>query len=386
MVTAEPVRIIDVDTHISEPADLWTSRVSVKKWGDQVLHVKRDERRGGLGWFIGDEFIAAAPAAAMAGWKEPPPNNPPSYEDAHQGAFNPVERLRLMDEEGIYAHVLYPNVAGFGSGRFLKLKDPELMLESARAYNDFAIEWAAPGKGRLVPLCVLPFWDVDASVKEMHRAKALGHKGVIFTSEPDDFDLPMLADPHWNPIWAAAQDLQMPVNFHIGSGDLSSRRKQFKGNGRHANFAASGVGLFINNAYAVMEIIFSGICHRFPNLKFVSVESGIGWIPFLLEAMDWQWLGSGVREEHPEYDLLPSEYFKRQVYACFWFETTAPQRLLDVIGHKNVLFETDFPHPTSLFPPETAREHIERCMAGQPEAVRRAVFHDNAAELYHLDF
>ena len=384
MVNAEPLRVIDVDTHISEPPDLWTSRVS-KKWGDQVLHVKWDERLNGLAWFIGDERIAAAPSVAMAGWKLPPPSNPPTYEDAHPGAYDAVERLKLMDEEGIYAHLLYPNVGGFGSGRFLKLKDPALMLESVRAYNDFAVDWSVPGKGRLVPLCVLPFWDVEESVKELRRAANLGHKGVIFTSQPHVFDQPMLADPHWNPVFATAQDLRLPVNFHIGSADLSVLNG-YKGNGRQANFAKGSVALFLDNAHAVMEIIFGGLCSRFPDLKFVSVESGIGWVPFLLEAMDWQFLGSDVRSERPDLDLLPSEYFRRQIYACFWFEDTAPRRLLDVIGYKNVLFETDFPHPTSLYPPQTVIEHLESCMEGQPEHVRRAVLHDNAAELYHLDF
>src|SRR5262249_45810919 len=110
MTTTEPLRIIDVDTHISEPPDLWTSRVSVQKWGDLVLHVKWDEKMKGLAWFIGDERVAAAPSIAMAGWKEPPPSNPPTYEDAHPGAYDAVERLKLMDEEQIYAHILYPNV------------------------------------------------------------------------------------------------------------------------------------------------------------------------------------------------------------------------------------------------------------------------------------
>jgi predicted TIM-barrel fold metal-dependent hydrolase len=109
-------------------------------------------------------------------------------------------------------------------------------------------------------------------------------------------------------------------------------------------------------------------------------------VPFLLEAMDWQFIGGAVRDERPDLDLLPSEYFRRQIYACFWFESTAPRRLLDVIGYKNVLFETDFPHPTSLYPAKTVREHVAACLAEQPEEVRRAVLHDNAAELYHLDF
>jgi hypothetical protein len=81
-----------------------------------------------------------------------------------------------------------------------------------------------------------------------------------------------------------------------------------------------GVSFFLANARTIAQLVTGGICHRFPTLNFVSVESGVGWIPFALSALDWQWKNCGVREEHPEYDLLPSEYFQRQIYGCFWFE------------------------------------------------------------------
>ena len=138
-----------------------------------------------------------------------------------------------------------------------------------------------------------PFWDVDLCVDEMRRAAERGHKGVLMTSQPDVFDFPRLSDPHWDPVWAQAQDLGLSVNFHIGSGDLTAIRDTEVHNGRQAAFAKATVQFFLDNSNAVMDIIFSGICHRFPDLKFVSVESGIGWLPFLLEAMDWQWVNSG---------------------------------------------------------------------------------------------
>ena len=101
----------------------------------------------------------------------------------------------------------------------------------------------------------------------------------------------------------------------------------------------------ISAAATWRPLLFGGVCARFPELMMVSVESGVGWLPALLETFDWQWGNSGVVAEHPEYDLLPSEYFRRQIYGCFWFER---QSAIDAIVRypDNFLYETDFPHPT----------------------------------------
>jgi len=338
----ERIKVIDSDTHVSEPEDLWTSRVS-SKWGNLVPHVELDQETGKDFWYFGGERFQTAAGPAMAGWREFPPSHPPRLADADPGCWNPVERLKRMDEYGLHAQVIYPNAGGFGSGRFLSLKEPELMLDCVRAYNDFLTDWCNTDAQRLVPIMAVPFWDVEASVKEIQRCAKLGHRGVLFTNEPHTFNMPLLADPHWNPIWATAQDLGLTINFHIGSGDLSQLRGGFQGNGRQANYAKQTVMIFLDNSRGISEVIISGICHRYPKLNIVSVESGIGWVPFLLEALDWQWLNSGVREEHPEYDLLPSEYFKRQVYACFWFERGSARAAIDLIGADNFLYETDFP-------------------------------------------
>ena len=164
----------------------------------------------------------------------------------------------------------------------------------------------------------------------------------------------------------------------------------FPGNGYHANYAKGTVQLFLNNNDAVMEVISSGICHRHPKLNVVSVESGIGWVPFLLEAFDWQWLNSGVHEEHPEYDLLPSEYFKRQIFACFWFEQQSAIDAIRSVGADSFLYETDFPHPTSMSPgpksyAEKPKDFIEQTLSVLTEEERKKVLRDNAARLYHVD-
>ncbi len=123
---------------------------------------------------------------------------------------------------------------------------------------------------------------------------------------------------------------------------------------------------------------------RYPDIKFVSVESGIGWIPFALEALDYQFLGNRVQEERPDLDMLPSEYFARNIYACYWFEQIAPRRLIDKVGADKIMFETDFPHPTSLYGDEV-HERIKAGLGDCDEEVRRKILWDNGQKLYKVE-
>ena len=180
----ERFRVIDTDTHITEPADLWTSRVS-SKWGDRVPHIRQ------LGtkdvWMVGDKIVGAPGAYSVAGFDGTIPDFPDGYADIHPSMLEPRARLAHMDREGIYAQVLYPNVGGFGSGAFLKLEEPELMLECLRAYNDFLADWTSADPRRLVPVMAMPFWDVQACVREIERSAAKGHRAVLFCGQPQLF-------------------------------------------------------------------------------------------------------------------------------------------------------------------------------------------------------
>ncbi|HVN84377.1 MAG TPA: amidohydrolase family protein [Candidatus Binatia bacterium] len=383
--------VIDVDTHIIEPPDLWTSRVSVEKWGDAVPHVVADPASGVDIWVTGSTVLQPAAIAAQAGHPKFPPDHPKNLAEARPETWQIGPRLERMDAAGVRTQILYPNVVGFGGGRFLSMNDPALTLACTRAYNDFLAEWASAAPGRQVPMMALPFWDLDLSLAEMRRAAALGHKGIVFTSEPHAWGQPRLVEPHWNPLFAQAQEMGLPINFHIGSGGWVDRGA-FEGAGKHANFARLAVLLFVANAQAITDVIYGGVCHRFPTLNFVSVESGVSWLPFLIQALDWQWMNFGVHKEHPEYTLLPSEYFARQIYGCFWFERGQPlESAVAYLGADNVLFETDFPHPTCMSPGEATyatepREYIEKhLMPNFSEEVLKKLLHDNAARVYHLD-
>jgi predicted TIM-barrel fold metal-dependent hydrolase len=377
-------RVIDVDTHITEPPDVWTSRVS-SKWGDKVPHI---ERLGGSDvWMINGQPSTPPGIVTMAGFDGTIPDFRPTFEELPPAAYDAKARLAFMDEERIWAQVLYPNVGGFGSGAFLALQEPALMLECVQAYNDFLLEWTSEDPNRLVPVMATPFWDVDASVAEIERCAALGHKAVLFTSEPQAFGQPALHHKHWDPIWATAQDAGLSISFHIGSGSMEELIRDGGDIGTRANFGRVSSILFISNSKCFADIIFSGICHRYPKLNFVSVESGVGWVPSALEAMDWQWRNGGIHTEHPEYDLLPSEYFRRQIYSCFWFEENV-EHVIEQYPD-NIFYETDYPHPTSMSPgPQTPAEHpgvyADRVLGPLPDATLSKVLHESAARIYQV--
>jgi predicted TIM-barrel fold metal-dependent hydrolase len=388
------IKIIDTDTHVVEPPDLWTSRASAKH-RDLVPHVRWDEASQDDAWYVNGERVSAVGTPGKVGWDEWPPNHPPTYEDTQPYTRNAVDRLAYMDEHGIHGQILYPNVALFNSGTIMGYDDQLLALECNRIYNDWLTDWASEAPDRLLPVMTLPFWDMDATLAEMERCAGLGHRGIVFSQDPAAFGLPPLASTHWDPMWASAQEKGLAVNFHVGTGDISSIRSRgftsgAENVGKHASYAIMGIGFFVANGRTIAQLTAGGVCHRFPDLNFVSVESGIGWIPFVLEALDWHWVNTGAHVEHPEYDLMPSEYFKRQIYGCFWFERESALHAIDQIGVDNLLFETDFPHPTGMNPgPKTIAieptEYIRQTFSSLPDEDVRKILHDNAARIYHLD-
>ncbi len=377
--------VIDVDTHITEPGDLWTSRLPAK-FKDRAPRIVRDPETGVETWRIGDSsaFIPVG-FTAVAGWPEPFPAAPKNMDEVPKAAYDASARLEYMDRVGIWAMAIYPNVGGFGSQAFLDLKDPELMLACVRAYNDFLIDWISPDPRRFIPILATPFWDVAASVAEIERAAKIGHKGVLFSGTPQSHGMPILASRHWDPIWEAANACDLPVSFHIGTGTFDDgftpERIGTTGAGCTNGFTA--ISLFLDNGKQLTDLLFSGVLPRYPDLKFLSVESGIGFIPFILEAADYTFEYGQVRREHPEFELKPSEYFARQVYGCYIFEEHAPRELLDSIGADNVLFETDYPHPVCLY--GNVREKIDGGLGSVSEEARRKVLFENAAKLYGIE-
>jgi predicted TIM-barrel fold metal-dependent hydrolase len=233
----------------------------------------------------------------------------------------------------------------------------------------------------------LPIWDVDACLEEMTRCAELGHKAINFGIRVENIGLPPARSGHWDRLFAQAQDYELPLVFHIGFNVLTENETKNFEMTDSTDFVKNTALFTLGNAYDITEVIMSGLAHRFPRLNFVSIESGFGYVPYLLENLDWQFLNLGVPAQKPDW-LMPSEYFRRQMYAAFWFEQN-----LDLQIHlypDNVMFSSDFPHPTSLSPGPgsiavTPRETIERNLARVPDDIRRKLIHDTAKRVYHLD-
>lgn len=377
---------IDADTHITEPGDVWTSRLPSRFQDDAPRMIRRDD--GMDVWqFGGAARQIPVGATALAGWPEPFPSIPRNLDECAPGAYDASARLAYMDEIGAWAMALYPNIGGFGSETFLGLKDPELMLACVRAYNDWLIEWIEPDPRRFVPVMATPFWDVDATVKEIQRCAGLGHRAILFTAAPQDFDMPFLGDAHWNPIWAAAQDVDLPISLHIGSGDFQDQLMQpgrFAAHGIGPSTVSGSMSILLANAIQMMDIVMSGILPRNPKLRMVSVESGIGWLPFVREALDHGFDYANCSQEKPEFTKHPSDYMREQIWSCTFFEEFSTNHLLDEIGTDRVLFETDYPHPICLYGTEV-REKIDAAFGELDPNTRERVLFGNAADLYSVE-
>jgi predicted TIM-barrel fold metal-dependent hydrolase len=383
----ERYAVADADSHIIEPADLWTSRIS-PKWGDLIPHVRFHERRQEDIWYIGDKRLYGAGAFAQAGWPEFPPSHPKRLSEALPAAVDPHERLKYMDEAGVYYQLMYPNILGFHSHVFLNKMPRELATECVRAYNDWVTEFCSADSRRLIPMMMLPFWDVDESVAEMRRAYEMGHKGVLFAARYDKAGFPRLIDDYWEPVLGQAQEMGLSMNFHVGFLATDDDLKGAVDQSQKLDFTMESALVLLGNAQNITEVIASGVCHRYPDLNFVSVENGAGWLPFLGEAMDWQWLNVGAHKEYPE-RLLPSEYLRRQIYGMYWFEKKSVRAVIDELAD-NLMFETDFPHATSLSPGPASespspRVVMEESLAGISEDIIAKVLQGTATRLYNLE-
>jgi predicted TIM-barrel fold metal-dependent hydrolase len=305
-------------------------------------------------------------------------------EMVHRASFESEARTEMLDVLGIHAQIMYPNVAGFGNQNFLKSADNELRLLSVSIYNDALAEFQEDTGQRVFGMALLPWWDLEASVAEVKRAHSNGLRGIVTCANPEEAGMPDMATSDWNPVWEVCSELNMPINFHIGS---SKGNLDFFGNapwpsfGAERKLAVGSANLFMGNARTVGNLIYSGVPERFPELKFVSVESGIGWLPFFLEVLDHQ-MYETAPHELSELSILPSEYFKRQFYGCFWFEKSTIKPTIDFLGNQSVMFETDFPHPTCLYPRDD--DSLHAALEGLSNDDIQAIFQDNAASLYNI--
>lgn len=383
-------KVIDTDTHFTEPHDLWTSRAPAAL-KDRVPQVKQID--GKRSWVIDGNVVIGA-GANPSSTIDTRGNKWPgleflthSIEECHPASYNIKERVKLMDKLGISAQIMYPNVLGFGGQQTAKV-DAVLRAACVQIYNDAMADIQKESGNRIFPMALLPWWDPKAAAAEADRIHGLGLRGVNINSDPhthkglDGQQLPNLGNPFWDPMWDACTGLDLPVNFHIGASDASMDwlgSQYWPGLEFDLAMGIGGAMMFINNGRVMANLIYSGLLDRYDKLKFVSVESGIGWIPFILEALDMQYTETGANVQ--KLRRMPSEYFADHFLATFWFERKNLATTIRQVGIENVMFETDFPHPICLYP----IDDVAKALDDFNEEEINTVLSGNAARVYKID-
>ncbi|MCW2621198.1 MAG: amidohydrolase, partial [Frankiales bacterium] len=210
-------QIVSVDDHVIEHPRVWLDRLPAK-YADVAPRIERDER--GADWWIyeGEQAGNFALNAVAGKPKQDFGMDPRSYDDMLVGCYDIKQRLADMDIEGVHAELCFGNMGGFAGSTFAKSKDLELANACVTAYNDFILdEWCAYAPDRQIPLVYVPYWDVPATVKEIHRTAAKGARSFTFPELPDRIGLPSWHTDHWDPVLAAAQETDMPLSIHFGS-------------------------------------------------------------------------------------------------------------------------------------------------------------------------
>jgi predicted TIM-barrel fold metal-dependent hydrolase len=368
----DDVQIVSVDDHVVEHGNVWLDRVPAK-FGDAIPRVV--EVDGREMWRYEGRMYPTIGLNAVAG-KDPKDfgMEPVRFDEMIPGCYDVAARVRDMDLDGVHAQMCFPSFPGFAGSTFLNATDKDLAAACVSAWNDFILdEWSAAAPGRFVPMVLVPFWDVAASIAEIERVAAKGAKAITFTESPHGLGLPSYHSGHWDPMLAAAQDADLPLCLHFGSGGVPTFAPD-------APFAVA-IALFATNAqFATVDLLLSPVFHKFPRLRVALSEGGIGWIPYVLERTDYTW------ERHRWYtgvnkDVRPSDLFADHIFGCF-IEDHAGLAMRDLIGVGNIMFEGDYPHSDSNFP--ASREKLTGSLASVADADARLIAEGNARRVFNF--
>jgi len=396
---AEFPKIISVDDHVIEPANLWQDRIP-SKYKDVAPRIVRQPMPD-VEYVGGKLTIKEGSEGTMADWwlyedlKRPllrvdsavgvPRDDVTmsgiTYDDMRPGSFDQKARLADMDVADLEASLCFPTFPRFCGQTFTEAKDKDLALLCVEAYNDWMVEeWCGGSGGRLIPLIIVPLWDAHLAAAEVRRNAERGVRAVCFSEIPPFLGLPSIHDPdnYWDPFFQACDETSTVVNMHIGSSS------KMPSTSTDAPAAVGSSLTHINAELSMTDFLFSGLFERFPNLKVAYSEGQIGWIPYLLHRMDTVWEDNrgwgGVADKVPN---PPSSYFGDHVYGCF-FDDPNGMKLIEEIGADNVTYESDYPHSDSTWP-KTADIAKEQ-MAGLTDEQRYKVLRGTAIKLFGLDF
>ena len=381
-------KIISSDSHILEPADIWTSRME-PKYRDQAPRLVRLE--DGDWWFCGDVKVTLAPVNATIPGRRFQQEMRLTEEDKFGpgllGGFIPGEHVKDMDADGVYGGMIYPSI---GLAWFSFDPGTELLNAIFRAYNDWLAEFCSAYPDRLKGIAMINLEDVNAGVKEMERCAQMGLAGVMITTYPEGVQYVDEArrsydSPIYDPFWAAAQDLDVPISLHIST----NRPVQGERIGIFNRDSSLVKRALLINAdhwvrISLTLMILGGVFERFPGLKVVSVEHELCWVPYFIDQLDYAYTQRVQQEGMYRFkeDMLPSDFFHRNVFLSFQQDGLGI-RLRNKIGVDSLMWGSDYPHPEGTFP--RSREILEEILADCTEEEKATIAGANAARLYQFD-
>lgn len=379
--------LISSDSHIVEPPDLW------EKWLPPELRplapkLVKDEE-GGDAWLYNDGG-APAPLGLVTVTRNRPREelrwSGARYATINQGNFEGSARVGEMLEDGVVAEVIYSPQRTMR--HFMQGTDDDLHLAGVRAYNDWlAKDFCAKAPERLIGIGQMPACGVEHAVAEMRRCKEMGMRGVLLSSWPSG--KPTLTEEE-DPFFAEAERLGLPISLHIGLANRAAAKpkprtpveeKAARGEGTGGRQVSTLSAAGLDSMPLLMgEIILTGVHDRFPKLRFVSVEAGVGWIPYFLEQMDDRY-ERNRRWARVKLERRPSEYV-----ATNWMFTFVIDRYgirnRHAVGVDNIMWSTDYPHHGCDWP--HSRETVARMFEGVPADERRKITFENARKLYGI--
>ena len=371
-------RVISSDSHIYEPVDLWTSRAE-SKFKDRMPHIESME--DGDWWFCDGYRFSGTADAAQAGLRFEDPSKlqlARRVEEIRPGAWIPEEHVKDMDIDGVDAGIIYPSA---GLDVYSTIPDSDLLSEIFRIYNDWLAEFCKPFPDRLKGVAMINIDEVKPGVKELERCAKMGLAGGMISVYP----LPGMEydSPEYDILWAAAQDLQMPLALHF----TTNRPRPNELAPTTASMAKPAV---ITNTdhwvrMSLANIIFGGVFQRFPKLQIGAVEHELSWVPHFLDRMDYTYTQRvPVEEWWSRYsgDKLPSEHFQSNVFLGFQ-EDGLGIKMRDIIGVDTLMWGSDYPHTESTFP--RSRQILEEILADCSEEEKAKIAGGNAARVYNLN-
>jgi len=361
-------RVISADSHVSEPGDLWTQRID-RKYRDDAPRVVKNDKPGGAPYvFVGPgihPLVVAGVFAAGRSGDELREHMRRGYEAARPSGWDPVERLKDQDLDGVVAEVLYSSLGIV----LFNLKDAELQRACLRVYNDWIAEYCAHSPKRLVGIGLYALSDLP-DVSEIERCAKLGLKGVLILASGDNDTA--YSDERFDPLWRTCSEIGMPISLHkplVSGMPLTPAMPTMADLQIHVIHVVE---------QCITRLVYGGVLERFPKLKIVSAENDVGWIPNWVNRLDHVHSKMSFARQLP---LKPSEYVRRSVWATFQDDPMGPATW-KVFGEEKYMWASDFPHADSTFP--NSLKVIDENFAGVPEKVTRNIVFENANRLYDM--